>query len=690
MAINPLAGKKVPDQVKDEFTARGDGAKLAKWAATRQPWIHIMSMASTCNADFNMMKSGGNLDAYGTPKTGVYIGGDVGRDLPNPIVTNVDITAQGKLGTTRKGIVKFRVYTDEQLNEIQKCYFIPGMDVRVQFGWNITCDGSEPELPYTAIDTRAVAGCNINFKRRQGTGYDGLQGPVTSFKQSLSPEGYWECSMEIIAAADAFYGSNVSNDECPCTRVKTQESEAKGQDDVKVVYKYGNLYSCFTDSFNSLYSATDYLNKLLAKYPSASGDAKVCTLGYMGKARTEGGGDDSSWYEGTWFNDYDTAEQYLSFGMLEIAINAYCVPGGTTPGNDETKMPNGQLRSTGVLINAGPSPHYVMCADPRIAWIPGGDGDSFVKKLGGSNGTAYTGGGMVNLNKIMFNALFLKQELKSVIDGDGKLKTFIDNILSKLNKNCGSIWDFQVISDGGSANNCNGTDPSYGGPIISVVDASLYEQEETYQIPTKSDNAAVRSFSLDMKLSDGMKTQAVYSSGPKPTGRSNTPDGGDVTGCEDASMVAFGMVGGTVENNAVPTIVPNPKCDCDEVSGVESESEPSFYELKKAMVWDDGYVCDETVAAMNSKLVQTIQEAAAKESEGGTKVPVACGNILPYDFNFECDGMGGLEWGHVVSADRIPDSIKNKYQWFVTKVTQKVTANDWSTNVNTMARTVPE
>ena len=80
---------------------------------------------------------------------------------------------------------------------------------------------------------------------------------------------------------------------------------------------------------------------------------------------------------------------------------------------------------------------------------------------------------------------------------------------------------------------------------------------------------------------------------------------------------------------------------------------------------------------MLTKLIETIH---------GEPKPHCAGTPLPFDFSFEVDGIGGFRWGQVVSCDRIPEAIRSKMQWQITKVDHSITANDWVTKVGTIAR----
>lgn len=674
MSRNPFEAYQPPGTVKSEFTARSNGSKLLQWTAKRFPWIHVMSMSSVCTPNYKILGNASKAPVLfgGAPAFAMY---NTNTLLPLPIITGCDVTALGQLGTTRKAVIKLKCFTDEDLVELQKCYFIPGMDVRVQFGWNESCSGDKPNV-YTGTEARSIAICKIRENAQTNPAYDGFQGVVGNFKYSLQPDNTWDCEIEIISAAEPFSQSNVSDTQCGCGRkeeVETQEGDKK-----EVVKKNGQLYSILLDSFRDPSALTEWLGKIKSRAPSTlvnhiSGDYRY----YWGKARTEGGGDDSGMFEGTFFNDYDTMEPYISYGALEAAINSYTLP-------NNKSYPYGRVDSSGIIL---PIPGYnlTIATDPRVCYIPGGihqdllsfrNGDSFVVP---APPTAMVDGG-VSLCDIQLNVLYVMMELRKVLDGDGLMLTFLRSVLQGVSKTCGDIWSLDVISDSETKSGCGVGKTGGKGGLLSVVDLKQYKTAPSYTIPSTVTNSSIRSFNLDLKLTDSMKTQALYAGGTQQRGSGNSRSGGDSTGCEGASMKPF-YLGGDVENKAMPDVKKGQekaKCDCDEISNAEKAETPTLSSLVEEV---HDYVSDETCNALRNEVVARIQDL----TDAGT--PPHCNTSLPFDFGFECDGVGGFAFGQLVTADRIPDQVRGAFDFQITKVEHSVTANDWVTKVSTVAKT---
>ena len=142
---NPFRSRQIPGALKTEFSARSNETKLMKWTAQRFPWIYVLSCAGgSCSSKYNQLGQtpqflaslvgGRPIGMFGSSASNGAI--NPTTNLPYPTITGLSVKAMGSLGTTRKATLKISCYTDEELLELQKCYFIPGLNVRVQWGWS--------------------------------------------------------------------------------------------------------------------------------------------------------------------------------------------------------------------------------------------------------------------------------------------------------------------------------------------------------------------------------------------------------------------------------------------------------------------------------------------------------------------------------------------------------------------------
>ena len=96
-------------------------------------------------------------------------------------------------------------------------------------------------------------------------------------------------------------------------------------------------------------------------------------------------------------------------------------------------------------------------------------------------------------------------------------------------------------------------------------------------------------------------------------------------------------------------------------------------------------VNDTTTTAANNALIDAVSK------DIGTDDSYLCGGIiLPFNFEFTVDGIGGFKFGQIVSSTRIPASLRENYVWQVTAVEHTMNIQDWTTTVKTVARYNPK
>jgi hypothetical protein len=677
---SPFGKKLVPGSTQAELDRRGTQLGVT-WASKRMPWIHVTSLSSGCGGKFATLSSKANAPLYETN----YV-------RPLPVVTGVDVKKQGELGTTRKATIKLTAFSDDQLRELQKCYFIPGMGCRVEWGWNVDAAGTKALGPIGLGKDTAdpIAICAMNKRAESQTHYAGIQGIVANFSYNLTRDNTWDCSIEVIAASEAVGGSKVATYNCPdCAR--EYKNEENGEEKSAVENK-SDLYTFFHDLWENFETAKGkYLPGLQTVASQDGKTAVISQFTYLGPQRNDKGGDDSSWYEGGLIgavigNQVDATEAYISYATLEAAINRFCIP--TTGG----KYTIGKLSSNNMTISNHPK---LESSDPRVCIIPGTPKSGVIASAGtAKNSTGFfanlspaatigralmSAGGEqatsaisdkgIILDNIMINTVFLMLELDSVESGgDPKLITFLQNVLRKINECCGNLWEFEVVSTSEDCANPKKV------PTISVIDAKIYDPAPTYQVPSKAIGgkaSALRELKLDMKMTENMKTQALYAGGSKQQ-KAKTESGGN---CGANALKGFTM-GNSYKNLAAPPATDPPKCDCE--GAAPNEKKPSFDELFSNLGEE---VNDTTASAARSAIIEAYGKSVNAGDDEHCK-----GMIVPFEFSFTTDGIGGFSFGQMVSSDRIPSEVRSAYEWQVTSVEHSITSNDWTTTVNTVMR----
>ncbi len=670
--------KDLPEPLKKEIIQRTTKAGIV-WSAKRFPWIHITSLSSTCNKKNSRLKTLSSVPNNTTSISSNILLSTyekVGASIrPVAVVTNVQVKKQGELGTTRKVTINLSAFSDEQLIELQTCYFVPGLSCRVEWGWNEDCFGNKStgpiglslELP----DAEIIAA--MRKRASQETHYDGIQGLVTNFSYGLTKDNIWECSLEIIAAAESFGRSSVvvQNSDCAnCAR--KYKSEDTGKEKVETKSLLYTFFKDMYDDFDKCYSVMKpRIDKILA-IPNWTGEGEPVNVSclseweYEGNQRLDSGEEDNSLLANVLG---DVQEGFVSWPTLEALINLRAIP----------YSKNGEY-VVGRIVSPMHTPityhPAVFSTDPRVCIILGpqrGKTERYIAHQKGDTTEAPTppdNESTLTLQHIHLNIVFVMSVLKSLekdVPENMSIHNFVMTLLNRVNEVCGSLWQFELI---------NRTDVNLkGGPCVAVIDAKSSTGSkplEAFSLPALPEDSILREMKLDMKMTDSMKSQALYSNANQQS--TKTVGGG---GCGSNVFKPFGL-NKAQSLNMKQKATEDPDCSCDE------SSNDALPELTVDEWIDDelySHVDDSSTSGARNALINIFSKDIKKGTDTHCK-----GMILPFEFSFTLDGIGGFGFGQMVSCNRIPESVREGYEWQVTTVEHSITPNDWSTTVSTVCR----
>lgn len=667
-----IFGKKsVPESVQKELKSRKDS--IIQWNGKKFPWIVVTSMSDKVSQEYTTLSSfSGAL--YETN----YV-------RPKPGILDLKIQKLGELGTTKKATLKLIAYTDEQLIELQKGYFIPGMNVRVEWGWSTSAAKLQGvnTIGERKIDVPEVYK-RIKRKTSVNPNYEGLQGRVGNFSYTLNTNNQWECDLEIISAAELFANAKVNDYSCPkCVGYKDGDEEKPE--------KISTLYTAFAalseekqyTKATQLYGLKDVYRVV---YYGESTDLVKQTqaqAGFWSKAAK---------IVSDFVTDKVTAT-FISWHDFETLLNE------RTAIKNESDYSYGSFNSDKSKIAYN---QVVLSADPRICILPGTNNDAskggFIEYSAG--GAPYTCVdnklNKINLQSILLNTVFLANKLHEIENsGDGAISTYVKAVLEEINRVCGSLWEFQIV---------NGTEESDASKVtLTVIDAKDYETSNVYVVPAKPENSIVRELTFQMKLTEGMKSQALYSKkedGPKSKSEAGSGCGNGLVfegfrlynneqildlststaskTSTSGTPLVYSQAYSNTQRYDVTSKSFSAKTDlcgpCEELNEEKKEA-PNYWDFIEKLKEE---VNDTNASSMISEMIALYNQPDNKSHCNGI--------ILPFDFGFTVDGIGGLSFGQMISCDRIPKQIRDVYDFQITIVEHSVTPNDWTTSVKTVAR----
>ena len=174
---------KIRDDVWEELEARENvyGAinkpyGVHQWVTMKSAWAKVITPTLDSSAIRNSPDFSKNITTIGAPLAGgvtnLY---DIGaNNVPrHPILTDIEVVNEGQLGSPRKVIVKFSVFSRDQLDIYEPLFMKIGKPVKVEFGWNTYIKHSDA--------------CKLSFN-----------GVTFNYSYSLRADGGYDCSFDVV------------------------------------------------------------------------------------------------------------------------------------------------------------------------------------------------------------------------------------------------------------------------------------------------------------------------------------------------------------------------------------------------------------------------------------------------------------------------------------------------------------
>jgi len=251
--------------------------------------------------------------------------------------------------------------------------------------------------------------------------------------------------------------------------------------------------------------------------------------------------------------------------------------------------------------------------------------------------------------------------------------TALTTLLSDINKACGSPWEFELLDVSTQAG------AAAGGVVhLAIIDANAPElKREPFKfLATPKGGGFCREIKLELKMTDAMKTQALYGS----NGSTEVPSAGG-TPCASRFM----QYTKTLKVNTGKTqLTSNANLDAFcRAMDVCNESNPTDHPIDKLKKEAVGVNID----AARVYLETQKRKSELNDMQGSTGISAYCASAaLPMNFSATLTGIGGFKWGQSVTCDRIPEDMQKLVKYQVTTIEHSVTPDDWTTTINTVAR----
>lgn len=720
-----IQGKQVSKPVVDELEARSK--QLARpesrehtWVTQRQVWYQLTSMAVVDGGE-------GPLVLKSTPPSFKNIGGiyeQVSLRPALPALTSIKVSKLGELGSTRKATIELTFFTQEQLTRYEPYLMIPGMSIRLEWGWSVGANIKVAPQPLAAGYLNNVEATNqILQQASENPNYDGFQGRVGNFSIQLEGD-IWKVTVEIVSAAANVAAKDIATttNNCKC-EVQSADGESKQKEPVD------NLKNIFYALHDDPEVGVQEIKKVLSDITP-----EVYAVEFPGVDRDRDGNEDRSTILGlidTEGTETFTTETFMSLRTLALLLNRVT---GYVSCDDKTKSADGDL-----VFDTDNGPVYIpslteiISVDPYVCILPGqtkllveraptaisnqiNDNRSWISRNVFPNLTkidpktrienykfSTTGGSPSNWNESIGGAtvgqvgsiLVNTRHIVRVYKDNKTLESLIQSLMTSINDVCGNIWEFEIVD---VTDDVKGNISSL--TVIDIKQASKNKNIVTNirSKPQGTDRASVvRGINLTAKLTEEMKTQALYASGP--ANGSKDPCANKYTlirTSKNGNTIRVFDKGMEEESGKTNKCVPQTKCLETENCGPEKElSVPDqFFDAIGKVLFKrtDGRVEAAQVAFRNY-----LAHITTETTKGNPKATTSfCPTLaFPFQLSLTLDGIGGFRWGQYVTTDRLPErytlsSNGDSFVWQVTTIEHTITPNDWVTEVQTIPRYLPK
>lgn len=479
-----------------------------------------ISIKGTQTKAKNSTLSGGTLNASGKPRQGVDLRSDQNTVSvsaayhnsatlgfrPMPGITSATIKSKGDGGTLQEAEVSFNVWSKEDLNTFELCYFRVGYSALLEYGHTVYVDNSgqvqtitESQLIsnddwFKNSNSKTIEGKIASIRETSVGNYDAIFGFIKNFSWKLRNDGGYDCSVSIIskgAVINALKAGKTTDHTTPEEQIGPEDSE-KTKDESRSIFHF-IFYRLDKQREETRFKMNEFLSAKKAKSISS----KIRNTELFRTSMTIGKFTNMIL---KLLNDHINLT-YMPFGTFLEIVNAFCMlkdqdgknVAEFDPGSEET------FRTFDGHFSVDP----LVAVPPKK---PTGD-YSFcnIEKDGLHNDMqayANSNGGTDLIRNIMVSTHFLRSKVEEFTDGPVEegagLLELVKNVLTGMQNALGEINDFNVIW----------TEVEPGFWYYSVIDGRMPAlAEKRRNIPTITINGlstTVSDVSVNSKISSEM------------------------------------------------------------------------------------------------------------------------------------------------------------------------------------------
>lgn len=618
---------------------------------------------------FGSKTSAGSTAYHNSPTTGFK---------PMPGITSVNVKAKNTFGTLKEATVKFKVFSREDLDDIETLYFRVGYTALLEYGHTVYLSNSKKVELATNSNTvggffgnsgnDTIPGQITKIRNSTNGNYDGIFGFISNFNWTLQSDGSYDCSVDIISKGIILEGLMTSNVSTHAT-TEEQKAEAKekaaeeAQQEAKSIYAYiqtrlesvtadkreGGLIDLLKEA-----KANSFANQLSKNHPVVGFKASVGEGNYP--------------FTRLFYNS-NFILNYIQLGALLDIVNKFDMMKdhqGNTICNFDIYSQE-QYRTF---------PNHFTC-DPLnviLPKMPGGD-FSFAKAEITADGKTFPltakaaeKGSSSLCTSIMVSTYLIKGTLEDLIDNPVEkgvgVYEFLKNLLAQINFSLGGINTLDIHYDDDTKTH-------------TVVDRGMPPKgTRPREIKVSGLSTTVSDISVVSEITSEMKSM-VSIAAQGNTGNYND-DMSNLLKFNKGCVDRHNWSKGQDKNGNSKTA--QQKAAEDRTAFIE-RFKKAWENLNKKQVINPEY-WSELRNEASSELNRSYQFYAAKNNKSS-------GIPIPIRMNLTLKGISGFKIGSTftVNTDIIPSKYKS-FAFYVMGVDHTIDNGGWSTNVSAYLRNI--
>lgn len=636
--INPFY-QSVNKFVRNELDARADfyaqrvrggngsAPKAVEWSYQKTAWATVKSLKYP---DIVLGTPGTNVMSDAKGNLTLY---NAERNVPNkPLLTKVEISNEGQLGSFYKSNISFTVFPKMGSNgfdfgRLEDAFFVPGRELELKWGWSITA----------ASKTAS-----------QGS----LNGIIYNFNWDFNADTSVTATVSIMTPAGLAVGlsGDLSN--------KSEETSAMEDPAGRILFG-SNLATVIESDLASLSNegAIEITEGTAQYFESPS--ANIIDYIAIGIPIQDSVPDEQN-ADGATESRVSKTFWYTSLGRVTEFVNTLL---------DSFNDPIKQILLVQCLNNVAQYNPNIVSAYPTEVFFPDPQmgkygtfqpwqGESGVKQFWNPDGTYYIANDSINIGGILLGTDFVISTYKRFVaeqSGNSNIQyknitKFFEEILKRINQASGDSYQFTPVLFEPTQNNIKGQQIL---SILSIEDANIAKEIKVEPFPFKSSiyKPLIRSVNVSSQPPPQAATAAfVAARGSATPEQTNV----QVSRAKDRNIAAYETEYRLTLGNAALLLF----------NGAQTGFSESWSEQLRGF------------------LVKLRKSATTTDSHWLYKA------IYPVDFSVTIDGINGFKFGDTLTTNMIPELYNTEYKmvFTVTKITHVIENKDWSTTISTKAR----